>query len=100
MHMAALPFAWWAYFLFHFSNFIFEILEFVAGSISVTAIQFATHIRVEAVQIASGIGPVAVNSTPGIRPPAIGIATSIRPVAVLNAVLCVIDNSLVVVILA
>ena len=73
--------------LVHFSDFVFEILDFIVGTIGIAAIQFAPHIRAEAVQITSGIGPVAVNSTPGIRPPAVGIATSIGPVAILNAVL-------------
>ena len=62
--MAALPFAWWAYFLFHFSNFIFKILKFVVGSVSITAMQFTTNIGVETIQVTSGIRPVAINSTP------------------------------------
>lgn len=35
----------------HLGDFVFEILEFVVGTIGVAAIQFAPHIGVEAVQI-------------------------------------------------
>lgn len=46
--------------LFHFSDFVFEVLQFVICPVGIAAIQFTAHIGVEAVQIASGIGPFAV----------------------------------------
>ena len=61
----AIAFCVVGFLLFHFSDFVFELLQFVAGSVGISAIQFAAHIGVEAVQVASRIGPIAVHFTTG-----------------------------------